>query len=119
MFWIWKHVSVLRSVVSHFLPLLHRQPGFVPGSPSAVERDRIWVAHLAQRFGYQRGAVPSAAIQHHRGGLVWRLGLDIALDDPLAQVNSSRRVARRPFVVLAYVDQQVPVARHFAVLVDV
>src|SRR5665213_170613 len=70
----------------------YRQPRFIPRPPSAVERDRVLIAHLLQSIGDQRRAKSAAAVQHHGGRFAGNFRLDIALDDALAQVDRAGRV---------------------------
>src|SRR5689334_15234549 len=64
--------------VGHNL-LFERQPGVFQGSPAAVQRDRIRIAHLLQVIRDQGRPEASAAIQHQLGRLIRDLCLDVAL----------------------------------------
>ena len=61
-----------------------RKPGLGVRSPSTVQRNRVFVAHLLEVIGNKSRTKAAATIQNQFGVVVRNLSLDIALDDALA-----------------------------------
>lgn len=72
---------------------------------AANERVAVRVAHPSSHLRREYRAKTSAAVHDHFRVLVRYHRLDIPLEDTLAQVNGTRRVAGQPFPVLADIHQ--------------
>ena len=73
------------------LALGNRHLGFVPGAPTAGEREHVGVAHLLQGIGGERRAVTAAAVEHDLAVELRNGRLDVALEDALAELKPLTR----------------------------
>ena len=72
--------------------LLQRIATFAPVANSAVHGNDVGIPHFLQVIGGQRGAEAAATIEDEFGLQIGILGLNIALNDTLTQVNGSGQV---------------------------
>ena len=93
------------------LPSLpQRTPFRPPLADAAVHGDSVLVAHLLQVVGGERRAKSAAAIEDEFLRGVGHLGLDIALDHALADVDGAGKVVLGVLAFLAHVDERGPLA---------
>ena len=69
------------------------------------ERSHVLVAHLLRRVAGQSTAVSPATVHHDLRRLVGIAGLDVALQDTLAQVARLHSVSGSPLALLANIQQ--------------
>src|SRR5207249_2668789 len=81
-----------------------RQSCSFPRFESAGHRAHVFVAHLLQAFGCERGAAAAAAM---RDDYCIRIGdflFDIELERAAAEMNRVRNVFLIPFILVPYID---------------
>src|SRR5882672_5823985 len=102
--------STAPSTSSGLLRRFQRIPLLAPLADSAIHRKHVGVTHLLQVVGRQRGPEAAATIEHQRSCEIGIFSLDIALDDPLAEVDRSRQMILVVFVIFADINQNKLVA---------
>src|SRR5271157_3293277 len=77
----------------------------MPIADSAVHGKDVGVSHFLQIVGGQRGAEASATIEHELSLQIGIFGLNVTLNNALAQVDGSGEVVGVEFAVFANVDE--------------
>ena len=63
------------------------------------------VPHLLQSIGGERGSKPAATVKHYFVLFIWYHRLDVAFDDPLAQMPGSSGTIFCKFMIFANINK--------------
>src|SRR6266404_4065511 len=100
-FQISKRYAIRRTIQSSLFRRFQRIGFLAPDADSTVHRKHIGVAHFLQVVGCQGGTEATAAIEDERSIEIGVLSFDIALDNPLAQMDGAGKMILVVFAMLA------------------
>jgi 23S rRNA pseudouridine2605 synthase len=79
---------------------------FAPAANAAVHGNHVGVAHFLQIIGSESRAKPSPAIENHLRAEIGNASLNVAFNDPLAQVHGAGKMVLGKLALFAYIDEQ-------------
>src|SRR5712691_1970373 len=94
-----------RTIQSSLLRRFQRIGFLAPDADSPVHRKNIGIAHFLQVVGCQGGTEAAAAIEDERSIEIGVLPFDIALDNPLAQMDRAGNMSLVVFAILADINE--------------